>query len=115
MATAQCSIDRGKPVSEKASKAKHKSPHLSENSTDSTGVVYVRPRVVVAPTAAPNKVVLLVPLNLALSSAQTHSSAPFCRCPPRYRKRNVQNVTLEGRYSVAARIRVAVTKNPLCA
>ena len=35
-------------------------------------VVYVRPRVVVAPTAAPNKVVRLVLLNLALSFPQAH-------------------------------------------
>jgi len=45
-------------------------------------VVYVRPRVVVAPKAAQSKVVRLVLLNLALSFAQTHNSAFFGRRPP---------------------------------
>ena len=78
-----------------------------------TGVVYVRPGVVVAPTASPNKVVRLVLLNLALSFPQAHNSAPFGRHPPGYKNRNVQSITLDGKSSVAARVRVAVRKYPL--
>ena len=52
--------------------------------------------VVVAPTAAPNRVVRLVLLNLALSFAQAHTSAPFGRRPRRYIKQNVYKYYIRG-------------------